>query len=110
MSLIEIPLGGPGSSGPTGPTGPTGPASTVPGPTGPTGPPGTGGGGGGGSLAYEQQVSSATWVIVHNLGFQPNVTVVDTAGTTIEGSISYDSPSQITLTFSVPFSGTAYLS
>lgn len=105
--LRTIPLAGPGSAGPTGPTGPTGPASTVPGPTGPTGP---AGGGGGGSLSFEQQVPSDVWIILHNLGFQPNVTVVDSGGTTVEGSISYDSVNQITLTFSAAFSGFAYLS
>jgi hypothetical protein len=80
-----------------------------PGPTGPTGPSGSGGGGGG-SLAYNQAVPTDTWVIVHSLGFNPNVTVVDSAGTTVEGSISYDSSTQITITFSAAFSGTAYLS
>lgn len=112
MTLIAIPLGGPsGGAGPTGPTGPTGPGSTVPGPTGPTGPTGPGGSGGsGGSIVWDQAVSSATWVIPHNLGFHPNVTVVDTANSTVEGQISYDSVNQITLTFSASFSGSAYLS
>ncbi len=61
-------------------------------------------------MVFEQQVPSDTWVITHNLAFQPNVTVVDSGGTTVEGSISYDTVNQITLTFSAAFSGFAYLS
>jgi len=114
-----IPLGGSGT-GATGPTGPTGPASTVPGPTGPqgatgstgpTGPPGSSGGGGAAAYVHDQSVPSDTWVIVHNLGYFPGgVIVVDSGGTTVEGSIQFDSANQITITFSAAFGGKAYIS
>lgn len=65
-----------------------------------------------GNIAYThtQSVASATWEIVHNLAFFPNVTVQDSAGTIVEGEISYTSSNALTLTFSGAFSGVAYLS
>ena len=62
------------------------------------------------AYAHTQSVASATWTINHNLDFYPNVTVVDSAGTIVEGEIAYTSRNQIVLTFSAAFSGTAYLS
>lgn len=62
------------------------------------------------AYAHNQGTSSATWTINHNLDFYPNVTVVDSAGTIVEGEISYTSRNQIVLTFSAAFSGKAYLS
>ena len=53
---------------------------------------------------------SNTWVINHNLGFKPNLTVVDSAGTIYEGEIAYTNTNSLTVTFSVAFSGIAYLS
>lgn len=93
----------------TGVQGPPGPASTVPGPQGPQGPPGNPGSAPQ-AYVHDQAVPSDTWVITHSLGYQPNVTVVDSALTTIEGGISYDSANQITLTFTYSFAGKAYLS
>lgn len=57
-----------------------------------------------------QEVSSAVWNITHGLGFTPNITVVDTAGTVVEGSYSYPNSSTVVLTFVGGFSGRAYLS
>jgi hypothetical protein len=62
------------------------------------------------AYAHTQGTSSATWTINHNLDFYPNVTVVDSAGTIVEGEIAYTSRNQIVLTFSAAFSGKAYLS
>lgn len=62
------------------------------------------------AYAHTQATSSATWTINHNLDFYPNVTVVDSAGTIVEGEIAYTSRNQIVLTFSAAFSGKAYLS
>lgn len=59
---------------------------------------------------HEQTLSSATWTINHNLTFVPNITVVDTFGTVVEGSYDYPNNSTVVLTFSSPFSGKAYLS
>ena len=64
------------------------------------------------ALAYEhiQNSVSSSWVITHNLGFKPNVTVVDSAGTIYEGEITYTNLNSLTVSFSQGFSGKAYLS
>ena len=62
------------------------------------------------SYVHTQLLASDTWVVVHNLNFYPNVTVVDSGGSMYEGEIAYNSANQLTLTFSAAFSGTAYLS
>lgn len=59
---------------------------------------------------HEQPVASTTWVITHDLAHNPNVTVVQTDGTVLLPDVHYDSMNQITLTFSSPTSGKAYLS
>jgi hypothetical protein len=77
---------------------------------GPPGPPGTPGGGEGGSYLHNQATPSEVWTIPHNLGFYPNVTVEDSAGTIVVGEVSYDSPDQLTLTFASAFAGRAFVS
>ena len=64
------------------------------------------------ALAYEhvQNAVSSSWVITHNLGFKPNVTVVDSGGTIYEGEITYTNSNSLTVSFSQAFSGKAYLS
>jgi hypothetical protein len=96
------PQGIPGQDGVDGSDGP-------PGPPGPQGVPGTPGSAPQ-AYVHDQSVPSDTWVIVHDLGYQPNVTVVDSAQTNIEGQVNYDSDTQITITFTFPFGGKAYLS
>lgn len=48
--------------------------------------------------------------ILHNLGYNPNVTVKSSAGDILEVGIDYNGLNQITLTMAQPFSGTAHLS
>jgi len=57
-----------------------------------------------------QENASTTWSITHGLGFVPNITVVDTAGTVVEGSYNYPNSNTVVLTFVGAFSGRAYLS
>lgn len=64
----------------------------------------------GGTYTHTQYSASNSWTVNHNLGYKPNVTVVDSAGTIIEGQIDYPSGNTVVLTFSSPFSGNAYLS
>jgi len=59
---------------------------------------------------YYQNTPSDTWTISHNLTFHPNVTVVDSGGSVVEGEISYPSATTVVLTFRSGFSGRAYLS
>ena len=63
-------------------------------------------------LAYthNQNTASATWTVLHNLDFFPNVTVQDSGGTIVEGEIAYTNRNQIVLTVTAAFSGKAYLS
>ena len=58
---------------------------------------------------FEQGQAAATWVVTHELGGKPSVTIVDSADTHVFGELTYNSNSQITVTFSAAFSGKAYL-
>jgi hypothetical protein len=87
-----------GVSGPIGATGPQGP-------TGPTGPPGPLSG----TYTHDQSIPSDTWTIIHNLGYFPNVTVVDSGGTEVEGNVNYSGANTVIVSFSAAFSGKAYL-
>jgi len=95
-----------GLQGPVGAMGPMGPQG-VDGPTGPPGPPGPSGG----TYTFSQPVGATQWTINHNLGFKPNVSVVDSTGDQIfPGDIQYTSGSAVTLSFSSAVGGEAYLS
>jgi len=48
--------------------------------------------------------------ITHNMGYNPNVTVKNSAGDILETGIDYNSTNKITLTMAQPFGGTAFLS
>jgi hypothetical protein len=58
---------------------------------------------------HTQGVASDEWVIPHTLGGHPSVTIVDSANTAVFGEVQYDSTTQVTVYFTVPFSGLAYL-
>jgi|32_taG_2_1085360.scaffolds.fasta_scaffold01130_2 hypothetical protein len=58
---------------------------------------------------FEQVSPSDTWVVTHSLNKKPAVSVVNSSGTIIYPNITYDSSSQVTLTFSGSTSGTVYL-
>lgn len=98
--LLEVAAQGPmGPQGPVGPMGPQGPK----GDPGPMGPPGDT------HYTHIQAVASDTWVIDHNLGKYPSVSVVDSANDEVEGSVNHVSPMRVILVFSAPFSGKAFL-
>ena len=65
-----------------------------------------------GRVSYEhmQGAASNSWTITHNLGFKPNVTVIDSAGNIVEGEIAYTNTNSLTVSFQSAFSGTAYIS
>jgi len=96
VERVEVSLGVVGERGETGPQGPPGPAGES------------------GSLpqayVHAQLTPEVLWTITHALGYFPAVTVVDSAGTLVEGDIRYVSITQIEVSFSAPFAGTAYLS
>ena len=78
---------------------------TTPGPQGPAGVFTAG------DVAYThtQSVSSATWTINHNLGFNPVAVVLDSGGTQCEGAISYPTINQMVIVFTGAFTGIAYI-
>jgi hypothetical protein len=93
------PQGAAGAVGPTGATGSTGA-------TGATGPAGTSGG----SFVYTPADARDVYTITHNLGYQPNVMVVDSFGTEYLGQIVYTNSNSLTITFTSAVYATAYLS
>lgn len=62
------------------------------------------------AYVFNQNTPSTTWTIVHGLDFIPNITVVDSAGSVVEGDYSYPNENTIVATFSGAFAGKAYLS
>lgn len=79
----------------------------IQGPQGPIGPPGSGGVIT--TFVFTQSSASASWLIVHNLGQYPSVTVVDSAGTLVDGDITYLDANTVRIDFSAAFGGKAYL-
>ena len=63
-----------------------------------------------GSYTYVQEVPATVWTIGHGLGFSPNVFIQDTNGIDIEGIVDHVNNNTLTVTFSGPVAGTAYLS
>lgn len=100
---VQGPAGGPGPIGPAGPAGVQGPEGPI-GPQGIQGPPGSVT-----NYTHYQIASSASWNIIHNLGLMPSVTVIDTGDNVVQGDIIYNDANSLTVSFSAPFSGTAYL-
>ena len=62
------------------------------------------------TYTHTQGVPLDVWTINHNLGFFPNVTVVDSTGEQVEGEVDYVDSNSVVVSFSGGFSGMAYLS
>jgi len=60
-----------------------------------------------GIIFHDQEEPTSIWVIAHNLGYLPSVTVVDTEGDEILCKVDHDDVNQVSLTFSQPFAGKA---
>ena len=66
------------------------------------------------TYTHNQTSTSDTWVVTHNLHRFPAVTVVDSAGSIVVGTVVYNSNKQLTITFfssgsALAFQGKAYL-
>lgn len=122
VAIIEVAGQGPtgaqgiqGIQGIQGLKGDPGADSTVPGPRGDQGPqgiqgiPGPSASASGASYIHVQNTPADIWSIFHNLGRYPSVTVIDTANSTVEGSITYIDANNINIAFSGGFSGRAFL-
>lgn len=58
---------------------------------------------------FEQAEAATTWYVYHNLNKYPSVTVVDSAGTTIDCTVIYINSNECELRFNAAFKGYAYL-
>lgn len=63
-----------------------------------------------GTFVYVQETPAYVWNIEHNLGYSPNVFIQDTNGVDIEGVIDNIDGFNLTISFTSPVAGTAYLS
>ena len=61
------------------------------------------------TYTHPQATAASVWVITHNLGKKPSVTVQDSAFDGIEGDVTYTDLNNLTISFSAAFSGFAYL-
>ena len=58
---------------------------------------------------HDQAVPSDTWVVQHNMGKFPSVTVIDSAGTQYITQVEYNSGNQLTIYMNGATTGKAYL-
>ena len=58
---------------------------------------------------HTQSISSDNWIINHGMNKCPSVTVIDSGGTIVEGDIIFTDTNVLTIVFSAPFTGIAYL-
>lgn len=63
-----------------------------------------------GQYIHTQSISASTWIVTHDLGFFPAVSVIDSGGSVVEGDVSYISVNQVSIAFSSSFGGKAYFS
>lgn len=61
------------------------------------------------TYVHTQGATSSSWVISHNMGKNPSVTVVDSSGSVVEGSITFNNLNTLTIVFSAAFQGSAFL-
>lgn len=61
------------------------------------------------TFVFTQGATSATWNITHTLSKYPSVSVVDSGGNLIYPQVTYNSLTEITLSFKAALSGKAYL-
>ena len=64
----------------------------------------------GAAKQYQVTTASNLWLFNHNLGYNPNITTTDDYGQEILGSVTYVSQNTISVYFSSPVTGWAYLS
>lgn len=63
-----------------------------------------------GGIVYNQAAPAASWQVIHNYGVAPNVLVIDASGGLIEGDVVHAADlMSVTVSFSVPLAGTAYV-
>ena len=63
----------------------------------------------GATISFPITTAQTSWVINHNLNKFPSVTTIGEDKSEIKGTVVYDSPNQITISFSPAVKGTVYL-
>lgn len=61
------------------------------------------------SYRHDQSPAAVEWVIDHNLGKWPSVTIIDSAGDEVEGEVNFVNQNRVIATFSAAFSGSAFV-
>ena len=61
------------------------------------------------TFIFEQDTPATTWNINHDLGIFPSITVINPIGEVVYGEYLYVDSNNVTISFSVPFAGEAYL-
>ena len=61
------------------------------------------------NYVHEQGLASDVWVINHNLGKMPSITITDSAGNVVEGAEKYIDENTVEVRFNGAFKGNAYL-
>jgi hypothetical protein len=62
------------------------------------------------AFSFEQPAPANEWAIDHGMGYEPSVSIADSAGNSVHGEVTYDSKNRLTVRFRGAFSGYAYLS
>jgi hypothetical protein len=57
---------------------------------------------------HYQTISEIEWTVIHNMNKFPSVTIVDSAGSIVEGAVDYINLNSCKITFCGAFSGKAY--
>lgn len=63
-----------------------------------------------GTFVFVQESPAYVWNITHSLGYIPNIFIQDTDGRDIEGIVDSIDINNLTISFTSPVAGTAYLS
>jgi hypothetical protein len=61
------------------------------------------------SIVIDFEVADTEWVIRHNLGDYPSITLTNTNGWVVHSDVQYPSDSVVRVLFSAPFAGRAIL-
>lgn len=61
------------------------------------------------SFIFNQNVASNLWEINHNLNKFPSVTIIDSGNNIVIGEVTYINENSLQISFTSPFSGSAYL-
>lgn len=60
-----------------------------------------------GGFEFTQESPALTWIVNHNLGYNPVVTVLSVGGLVLDASVLHTSVNQVQITFLTPTAGSA---